>query len=221
MAENEPEEVEQPKQTSSQLANQHIAEPKKQSNALLYLGVIFGTTIVLMIAVVSITVLRPDKDNASLIVSLVGFSATIVAALLALLKSENNATAITELHLAVNTRLTELLKQTSLASVAEGKEKQEKKQITDLNAVSAQVLSGAEEKARVIVDAAQVVARDVLNKTTGEVKDSIAPPKHAPAKVESDPPTEKEQVITVSIGSATEISPNASGTAEIKMSDKG
>jgi len=75
------------------------------------------STIILCILVaafvVVITVVRPDKDNTSLILSIVGVIVPVITALL--------AATIQQVHLAVNSRLSQLLELTATASRAEGK----------------------------------------------------------------------------------------------------
>jgi len=81
--------------------------------AVLILIVSLG--IVGVAAIVAIVALRPHEDNAALIATVLGFLAPTMAALLALIK-------VQELHLAVNSRLTQLLEQTAKASRSEGRE---------------------------------------------------------------------------------------------------
>lgn len=75
------------------------------------------STIILCILVaafvVVITVVRPEKDNTSLILSIVGVIVPVITALL--------AATIQQVHLAVNSRLSQLLELTATASRAEGK----------------------------------------------------------------------------------------------------
>jgi len=63
--------------------------------------------------VLAITLVRPDKDNAGLILTVTGIVVPVVTALL--------AAAVQQVHVAVNSRLSQLLEQTAKASKAEGK----------------------------------------------------------------------------------------------------
>jgi hypothetical protein len=63
--------------------------------------------------VVSITMLRPHDDNTALIATVAGLNSTVVLGLL--------AATVQQVHLAVNSRLTQLLELTAKSSRAEGK----------------------------------------------------------------------------------------------------
>jgi|GEM_PF-5029198 len=63
--------------------------------------------------VLAITLIRPDKDNSALILTVTGIVVPVVTALLAM--------AVQEVHLAVNSRLSQLLELTAAAAKAEGK----------------------------------------------------------------------------------------------------
>lgn len=63
--------------------------------------------------VLAITLVRPEKDNAGLILTVTGIVVPVVTALL--------AAAVQQVHVAVNSRLSQLLEQTAKASKAEGK----------------------------------------------------------------------------------------------------
>jgi len=75
--------------------------------------------------VLLVTFIRPDKDNATLILSVTGVVVPIITALL--------AATIQQVHLAVNSRLSQLLELTAASSKAEGqlvrrKEKEKEKE---------------------------------------------------------------------------------------------
>lgn len=78
-----------------------------------YLIAIAAVSIIGVIAAIVITVARPNTDNTLLIASIFGFLLPTLMALLALMKTQ-------ETHVAVNSRMDELLKITRTASRAEG-----------------------------------------------------------------------------------------------------
>ena len=63
--------------------------------------------------VVGITIVRPAADNTALIATSLGFIVPVVGALM--------AGAVQQVHLAVNSRLTQLLELTATSAKAEGK----------------------------------------------------------------------------------------------------
>jgi hypothetical protein len=65
-----------------------------------------------VLAVTAISIARPDKDNTGTITMIVGIIVPSVTALI--------AKAVQEVHLAVNSRLTQLIQLTATASRAEG-----------------------------------------------------------------------------------------------------
>ncbi len=82
------------------------------SNAGLYVGAVVALSIIAVIAVVTIFALRPDKDNASLILLVLGLLTPVIMGFL--------GAAIQQVHLAVNSRLSQLVALTAKASQAEG-----------------------------------------------------------------------------------------------------
>lgn len=70
--------------------------------------------------VVMISVVRPDGDNLDLIAIVFAAITPTTVALLAYMKTTENAQAVKDVHLAINGRLTQLLAMTELASRAEG-----------------------------------------------------------------------------------------------------
>lgn len=108
--------------TSIPKSEKHLIEsPAQGSNTTAF---VFGSTLAIAVvgaaSIVAISVLRPKEDNTILITQVLGFLAPTAAALLALVKSTQTGTAVRELHLAVNSRLTQLLEQTAMASEAVG-----------------------------------------------------------------------------------------------------
>lgn len=83
---------------------------------------IFLTVLSAVGAVVAVEVLRPDKDNAALVTAILGVIVPTTAALLALVRGNETERAVRDVHLLVNSRLTQLLEQTAVASRAQGKE---------------------------------------------------------------------------------------------------
>lgn len=93
--------------------------PAHNSNTALI--VITAAMLVLAIAtVMTIIVIRPAADNTILITAILGFFTTTTAAVLGLVKSNENSTNISDLHVVVNSRLTELLAQTAAAAKLAG-----------------------------------------------------------------------------------------------------
>jgi hypothetical protein len=78
---------------------------------------IFGISIAGAIAVILVCCLRPGVDNTTLITCILGF----LTSSFSLIKSLSNGNDIQNLHLIVNSRLTELLQQTARASELAGR----------------------------------------------------------------------------------------------------
>lgn len=70
--------------------------------------------------VVLISIVRPGDDNLDLIAIVFAAITPTTVALLAYLKTVDNAQAVKDVHLAINGRLTQLLAMTETASHAEG-----------------------------------------------------------------------------------------------------
>ena len=83
------------------------------SKATLYIIAILILCILAASFVSIITFIRPDQDNTALITMVLGIITPVILALLAGSQHEN--------HLAMNSRLTELLNLTAKSSKAEGK----------------------------------------------------------------------------------------------------
>lgn len=88
-----------------------IPDPNLKRTSL-YVITVIALCALAAISVVLITILRPDKDNTSVIATLLGLFVPSIGALIAAI--------IQQVHLAVNSRLTELLRVTAASSKAEG-----------------------------------------------------------------------------------------------------
>lgn len=78
-----------------------------------YVAAIIVLATITIAAVLAILMLRPNEDNTAIIATLLGFVTPIMIALIALTQREN--------HLAMNSRLDELVNVTNKLSRAEGK----------------------------------------------------------------------------------------------------
>ena len=94
----------------------------KTTDFIALMCAVFGLGITGVIAIIVISYLRPNVDNTLLIIIVLGFLTPTLASLIAVVKGFANANAIQELHVIVNSRLTELLQQTSLAANLTGRE---------------------------------------------------------------------------------------------------
>jgi uncharacterized membrane protein len=86
--------------------------PSHKDHTNLLVGATIVIAIVAVAAIVSIFAVRPDKDNGTIIATIVSVLVPVMTALL--------AAAVREVHAAVNSRLTQLLEVTALKSRAEG-----------------------------------------------------------------------------------------------------
>lgn len=94
------------------------------SKTTLYVVSILVLCVLTVVFVLAISALRPTDDNTSLIVTVVGVIVPVIMALLAGAVQETSrvtAGAVQEVHLAVNSRLTQLLELTAQAYEAKGK----------------------------------------------------------------------------------------------------
>jgi hypothetical protein len=78
----------------------------------LYIRAVVGLCVLAVVAIITLFVVRPDKDHTALITLILGVLMPAISALL--------AAAVQQVHLAVNSRLTQLLALTQKASLAEG-----------------------------------------------------------------------------------------------------
>lgn len=81
-----------------------------------------GICVSVIVGIVVITVLRPEKENLPLIAVLVGFATTTLGTLYAALKATETGAQVQQLKVAVDGRLTQLLEVTKRAERAEGKD---------------------------------------------------------------------------------------------------
>lgn len=89
-----------------------IAGARGADHTALYVSAVVGTSVTALAAIVTIFVVRPERDNTALIAIVIGFVVPIVMGFL--------AAAVREVQQAVNGRLTQLLALTAKASRAEG-----------------------------------------------------------------------------------------------------
>lgn len=88
---------------------------------LAYVFSLCGVLALGVIAVLGILLVRPKEDNSILIGLVLAMLAPTTTALLALISSANNATAIKDLHVIVNSRLSELLMATAASERSQGR----------------------------------------------------------------------------------------------------
>jgi hypothetical protein len=95
------------------MSTKATAHDVKNSKATLYVLSVLGLCFLEAAFVLAITFIRPIGDNTGLIAAVLGVIGPVQVALL--------AATVQEVHLAVNSRLTELVELTAKASKAEGK----------------------------------------------------------------------------------------------------
>lgn len=78
-----------------------------------YLVAVVVMTLLMIVGILVISIMRPDKDNSIQITMIVGFTTTTTGAILAFMKSQ-------ETHLSVNSRLDGFIKQSSQIAHHEG-----------------------------------------------------------------------------------------------------
>jgi len=69
-----------------------------------------------LVAIVAVSILRPSQDNSQIITTIIGLLTPTLVALIAAVKSIQNGQDIKELHIVVNSRLSQLLQQTAMAA---------------------------------------------------------------------------------------------------------
>ncbi len=79
----------------------------------LYVAAVVFLAVVALVAIIVIFLTRPEKDNSALIATVLGFMLPLVSAFL--------AAAVQQVHLAVNSRLSQLLILTARASRSQGR----------------------------------------------------------------------------------------------------
>lgn len=97
-----------------------LARVRAEHLRLSYLVAIVFMSALAVIAILGIELLRPTKDNTQLITSVMGMIVPTTAALLVLLRGNSTEQSVQEIHLAVNSRLSELLEQTAKSERAAG-----------------------------------------------------------------------------------------------------
>jgi len=124
-------------------------DPTQSSNASIYVWAVIGLSVVAVIAILIIFLIRPDKDNSSLITVVLGFLVPVIMAFL--------AASVQQVHLAVNSRLSQLVALTAKASHAEGA-------LDSSNIAAASTDPGiAAMAAKKVIDDAAIAAADRLN----------------------------------------------------------
>lgn len=93
--------------------------PKQTSNNGVIIAVC-SMALLLAVFVVAISMVRPGEDNLDLIAIVFAAITPTTVALLAYMKTSENAQAVKDVHLALNGRLTQLLAMTDRSSHAEG-----------------------------------------------------------------------------------------------------
>lgn len=86
--------------------------PNRTDHTNLLVGSTIGIATLAVAAIVIIFLVRPDKDNTAIVATLMGFLVPLMTALL--------AASVQQVHAAVNSRLTQLLRVTAAKSHAEG-----------------------------------------------------------------------------------------------------
>jgi len=137
--------------------------PRTELPGASHAGLFVAASVILSIiaigAILAIFIVRPEKDNTQLMTMVLGFLLPIITALL--------GAALQQVHLAVNSRLSQLVELTAAASKAEGQ-----LQAADTNSASAQaaaklaaqhILADAADKARVIIASAETLAAQRLS----------------------------------------------------------
>lgn len=88
-------------------------EPERIDHTNMLVGSTIALAVLAVAAIVTIFIVRPDKDNTAMVATLMGFLVPLMTALL--------AAAVQQVHAAVNSRLTQLLRVTAAKSRAEGR----------------------------------------------------------------------------------------------------
>jgi len=103
---------EQIERLKNQLEDDSLGEPARKDHTNLLVGSTIGLAVMAVTAIVLIFSVRPDKDNTAIVATLLGFLVPLMTALL--------AAAVQQVHAAVNSRLTQLLRVTAAKARAEG-----------------------------------------------------------------------------------------------------
>lgn len=131
------------------------APPPPQNNATTYAVVVVGVSLGALMAIALITVMRPTADNVPVITQIIGFAGATIAATLAFVKGLANGAATEQVHLTLNSRLSEWREQTE-------RDKQAAKDAADKSA----------EEAKNAAILAAAAAKDAAEKTIAAVKEA-------------------------------------------------
>lgn len=88
------------------------APPTPPSNTTAYVLVVVGIGVSAIMAIALISVMRPTQDNVPVITQIIGFAGATIAASLAFVKGLSNGAATEQVHLTLNSRLSEWREQT-------------------------------------------------------------------------------------------------------------
>jgi uncharacterized membrane protein YgaE (UPF0421/DUF939 family) len=97
-----------------------MEEAPAKTNSLQYVVAVLVMSMLGVIAVVAVTIIRPDKDNTTLIAAMIGFLTPTTMALLAFMKSQ-------ETHKAVNGRLDAFIKAATDLARSQGVDDEKKR----------------------------------------------------------------------------------------------
>lgn len=104
-----------------------LAVPKHTSQVPVYAAFLFGVMFIGLAAIMVITIARPNVDNTSLYVMIVGFLTSTLTAGLAFIKgqeatsiSQTNAGTLQDIHLSINSRFDKFADEIKKSSHAEG-----------------------------------------------------------------------------------------------------
>jgi hypothetical protein len=92
------------------------AAPRTPSSAAAYVLTILGVAFCAIAAIVLIEVTRPTTDNLPLAATIIGFAGATIASISAIIKSERVEGKVDEVHLSLNSRLTEWMTAMAAAS---------------------------------------------------------------------------------------------------------
>jgi hypothetical protein len=170
-----------------------VLPPAPVPSRLPYVLAAFAVISVALASVVSLALLRPDRDNTALYTIVVSMVAPTLTAILALIKGNENADAVQDLRVVVDGRLTQLLERTAqaerLAGRGEGEATVAEKVATVTVAAekAAEVASRvAERTVEVATKAAEVAVRVAEAAAAAPpvmTTESVAPPVEAPQPV--------------------------------------
>lgn len=94
-------------------AGKRSTDPAINSTVASYVWAVITLAFMTIVGIIAVLLLRPNEDNQTIIMVIVGVTAPIILGILALITREN--------HLAMNSRLDQLVAVTSALSKSEGK----------------------------------------------------------------------------------------------------